>query len=35
MVSRLVLPSVTAIMLGVSLLYGGLAGSFLGHRMDR
>jgi hypothetical protein len=32
---RLVLPSVTAIMLGVSLLYGGLAGSFLGHRMDR
>ena len=32
---QLVLPSATAITLGVSLLCGGLAGSYLGHRMDR
>lgn len=30
-----VLPSATAITLGVLLLCGGLAGSFLSHRMDR
>jgi len=32
---RLMLPSATAITLVVSLLCGGLAGRFLGHRMDR